>query len=122
MDAAALPAGALEDPPDRGLETGVVVGDDKADTGQVPFLQASEELGPERLVSGVPDIDAQHFAVAIGSETGRDHDRFGGDLAVLTDMDVGGVEPDIHDASMAEITMSQHGDVGVDVLADPRDR
>lgn len=62
------------------FEAGEGVGDDEADTGQVAFFQGAEELGPERFVLGVPDIDTQYFPVAVSPEPRRDHDRFVGEM------------------------------------------
>ena len=58
----------------------------------------------------------------VSTQSGGDHDRFGHDVAVLADMDVGGVEPDVDERLMIQPAGAQHGDVGVDLGADPRHR
>ena len=58
VDGAALP-GAAEDLRDRGLQAGVGVGDRELDADQAARDQASEELGPERLGLGLPDLDRE---------------------------------------------------------------
>ena len=73
VHAASLPAGSLEHPTDRGFQAGVRVGDHEAHAVRVPFDESAQELGPERLVLGVPDIDAEDLSVAVSPQARRDH-------------------------------------------------
>jgi hypothetical protein len=100
----------------------VRVADDEADAVEAAVDQPAEELGPEGLILGVADIDAEDLAVAVRATAGRDHDRAGDDLAVVADVHVGGVEPDIDERLVVQPAVAQHGDVVVDGLADPRHR
>jgi hypothetical protein len=68
VDPAALPGGALEAAADRRLEAGVGVGDDQPHPTQPAGLQRPQESGPERLVLGVADVDAEHLAAAFGGD------------------------------------------------------
>ena len=58
MNGAALPA-APENLRDRGLQSGVGVGDRQLDTDQPAGDQASEELRPERFGLGLADVDGE---------------------------------------------------------------
>lgn len=120
MDAAALPGGALEVAVDRVAEPGMGVGDHEFHSAQTALDEIAEELAPEHLVLRVADIDTEHLAVAVGSQAGGDHDRFGDHLAVLTHVQVGSVEPHVHEPDVIQPAGAQHGDVGVDLSADPR--
>ena len=74
MDLAALPAGAGEHSWDRGLQPGVSVGDDEAHPAEATVLEAAQECGPEHLVLGVADIDAEHLAVTVHGDAGGHDD------------------------------------------------
>lgn len=78
-------------------EAGVGVGYDEAHTAESAVAQAGKVLAPERLVLGVADIEVEYLTVAVCTQAGGDHDRFGHDMTVLSDMDVGGVRPDVHE-------------------------
>ena len=58
----------------------------------------------------------------VSSQSDGDHDRFRDDLAVLADMNVGRVEPDVDERLMIQPACPQHMHVGVDLGADPRHR
>ena len=60
--------------------------------------------------------------MAVSTQSGGDHDRFRHDLALLADMDVGGVQPDVHERLMIQSARPQHVHIGVDLGADPRHR
>jgi hypothetical protein len=122
VNPAALPTSVLEHPPNRGLESSVRVGDHESNAVKVPVDQRAEELGPERLVLGVTNINTQHLTVPVSTKSGGDHNSFGDDLAALADMDVGGVQPEVDERLMAQITVPEHCNVSVDVFADPRHR
>ena len=73
----------------------MLVGDHQLDTAQAAVGEVGEELTPERLILGVTDVEPEHFAVPVGAKTGSDHNRLRRDVAVLANMHVGGVEPDV---------------------------
>ena len=98
------------------------VGDHQAHAVQVAVFEAAEELGPERLVLRVPNVDAEDFSMPVGAQAGGDDHGFGDDLAAVADMHIGGVEPDVHERLVTQIPGAEHSDVGVDVFADPRHR
>ena len=112
----------MEAAADRFDQPGVGVGDHQPHAGQAAVGELGEELAPERLVLRVADVDTEDFTMPVGTQPGGDHDRFRYDVAVLADMDVGGVEPDVDERLMIEPAGAQHGDVGVDLGADPRHR
>ncbi len=102
MDPAALPGGALEAAADRFDESGVGVGDHQADAGEAAVGEVGEELAPERLVLGVADIEPEHLTVSVSSQSGGDHDRFRHDAAVLSHVEIGGIEPHVHERLVIE--------------------
>lgn len=102
MHAAALPPGSLEATPDRFDEPGMRIGDHQTHAGKAAIDQAGQELAPERLVLRVANVDAEYLAVPVSTQPGGDHDGFGDDVAVLADVDVGGVEPHVHERLMVE--------------------
>ena len=118
VDTASLPGGALEAAGDRFGQPGVGVGGHQAHTAQPAVDQPGQELAPERLVLRVADVDTEDFAMAVGTQPGGDHDRLGHDVAVLADVDVGGVQPHVHERLVIKPPCAQHGDVGVDPGAD----
>jgi len=117
-----LPAGVLQDPADRRAQPGVRVTDHQPHAAKAAVNQVAEELGPEGLVLAVAHVDTEDFAVAVSAAAGRDHHRFGHDLAVLADVHVGRVEPHIDERLMIQPAAAEHGHVVVDGLADPADR
>ena len=60
--------------------------------------------------------------MAVTAHTGGDHHRPGHDLAVLTDVDVGGVQPHIGEWLVVQPPAAEHRHVVVDGFADPRHR
>ena len=78
------------------------VGGHEFHPGESAGVELAEELGPERFVLRVTDVDAEHFSAAVVAQPGGDHDGFGHDVAVLADMNVGGVQPDVDERLVAE--------------------
>jgi hypothetical protein len=97
----------------------VRVGDDQLHPVEAAVLEVAEELGPERLVLRVAHIDAEDLTVAVSTQPGGDHHGLGDDLAGLAHVDVGRVQPHVHERLMIQPAGAQRGDVGVDALADP---
>jgi hypothetical protein len=63
--------------------------------GEPAFLQASDELGPETAGLDLADIDADHLADAgLMHRVGND-DGLGHHTALVTNLDVLGIEPQI---------------------------
>lgn len=108
VDSAALPAGTSELAADRGDEASVGVGDDELHALETALVEVARELGPERLVLRVAQVDTEDFSTAVAAQSGGDHDRFGHDMAVLSDMDVGGIEPHVEERLMTRRASAQH--------------
>ena len=72
---------------------------------------------------GVADVDAEHFAVALGGDPRRDHDCSADDLAqsVIADVDVGGVEIHVRELDVAEGAVPERADAFVEAGTDPGD-
>ncbi len=103
---------------DRSAQPGVGVRDHELHAGEPAVAEAAEELGPEHFGLGVADVDTEDFSVSVSTQPGGDHDGFGHDVAVLADVDVGGVEPHVDERLMIQPSGSQHVDIGVDLFAD----
>lgn len=62
VDPAALVAGALEGPPERGDQAGVLVTDHELDPTQAALLQRGEEAAPEGLFLAVAHVEPEYLA------------------------------------------------------------
>src|SRR5690349_16139283 len=102
VDAAALPGGALETTPDRSEGSGIGSAAHELHAGQAAVGEIGEELTPERPALRVANIDPEDLTVTVSAEPRRDHHRLGHDVAVLADMHVGGVQPDVDERLMIE--------------------
>lgn len=120
VDAAALPRGAGEHRPDRGLESFVGVGDHQLDPVQAAGLERAQERGPERSVLTVADVEPQDFPVAVGTDRGGDHDRLGDHPPVHPGLAVGGVEEHVGVGVGLQGPAAERGDFLVEVGTDPR--
>jgi hypothetical protein len=91
---AALPGG-MEQFGDRGLEAVVGIGDHQLDAAQPALAELAQKAGPEGFRFRRADIHAQNLATAItiGADC-HDHGHRD-DPAVLADLHVGRVEPEI---------------------------
>jgi hypothetical protein len=92
VDGAALPW-AAQDRGDRGLEPLVGVGDAQPNTLEAAGAQAAEELAPERLGLGFPDVQADDLTAAAVVDALGDHQRLVADPAGLADPFHLGVQP-----------------------------
>ena len=68
---------------------------DQLDAAQAAAGQLAQELGPEGLGLGGADVHAQHFAPAVAVDADGDDDGDRDDAAVLADLHIGGVDPEI---------------------------
>ena len=94
VDCAALPRTA-EHAGDRGLQPLVLIGDRQAHAVEPALLERAQELDPERARLDLADIQADHLAHAGLVHRVRDDDRLGHDPAVVADLDLLGVEPQV---------------------------
>ena len=118
MHPAALPSG-LEDLGDGRLDALVAVADDQLDTAQAPPVQAAQELGPERLGLGVPDLQAEHLALAVGIDAHRHYHRHADDPSSLACLDVGRVDPQVRPVAL-DRSVQERADALVEFAAQPR--
>jgi hypothetical protein len=97
----------------------VGVGDDQLHPGQAAGSQRAQERGRERAVLAVPDVEPQDLAVPVCRHAGGDHDGLGDDPVVDPGLAVGGVEEDVGERHARQGPVSERGDLGVQVGADP---
>lgn len=110
VDLAVLPAGAGQDGFDSGLQLGVGVADDQrnplgmlgAGGVEAALAKAPEELGPQIGRLGVADGHAEDLSTAQGGHADCDDDGLGGDMAVVSDVEVGGVEVEVGEAGVVQ--------------------
>ena len=94
VDGAALPR-AAQHAGDRGLESLVLIGDREAHPVQAARLQRAQELDPERAGLDLADIQADHLPHPGLVHRVGDHHRLGNDPAVVADLDLLGVQPQV---------------------------
>jgi hypothetical protein len=80
---------------DGGLDALVGVGDHQLDAAKPAARELAQELGPERLGLGRPDIHAQNLAPAITVDANRDDHRNRHNAPALAHLQVGRVDPQI---------------------------
>ena len=95
------------------------VGDDQLDPGQAAGLQGAEEVGPERFGFGVADVESKDLAAPVSGDADRDHARLGHDPPADSGFAVGRIDEHIRIGHLIERALSERGDVGVEVGADP---
>ena len=89
-------------PWDRRFQPGMGVGDDQAHAAEAPVSQAAEERGPEHLVLGVADIDAEHLPIPVRGHAGGHDDSTGDDPMVDPGLDVGRVQIHVRHGEVIE--------------------
>ena len=94
VDAAPLPGGA-EDPADSRLDALMGVGDHQLDAPKASACQLAQELSPESRSLRGTDVHAQNLAAAIGIDANGDNHSHRDNASVLTDLQVGRIDPDI---------------------------
>ena len=80
---------------DGGLDALVGVGDHQLDAAKPAARELAQELGPERLGLGGPNIHAQNLAPAITVDADRDDHRNRHNAPALAHLQVGRVDPQI---------------------------
>ena len=80
---------------DRALQSLVLIGDRQAHTVESALLQPAQELDLERARLDLADIQADHLAHPGLVHRIGDEQRLGHNAAVVTDLDVLGVEPQV---------------------------
>ena len=120
VDPAALMGRALETAHDRRGQASVLIRDDQPDPVQAAALQRGEEPAPEHFVLTVPDVKAEDLPAPIAGDSGRDHDRFGGDQMVAADVEVRRVEKHVGVLDGVESSGAETADLLVELPADPR--
>ena len=73
----------------------MLVGDREAHAVQAALFQGAQELGPERAGLDLADIEADHLPHPGLVYRVGDHHRLGNDPAVVADLDLLGVEPQV---------------------------
>src|SRR5450755_2612018 len=106
---AALPGG-FEDLGDGRLDALVAVADHQLDATQAAPVQAAQELGPEGLGFRVPDLQAEHLALALGVDPHRHYHGHAHDASGLPGLHVGRVDPQVRPVAL---------DLAVEERADP---
>jgi hypothetical protein len=92
VDSAPLPW-AAQHTGDRGFQPLVLVGDRQPHPGQATALERAQKLDPERPRLDLADVNADHLAHAgLVHRVGHD-DGLGHDPAVITHLDLFGIEP-----------------------------
>jgi hypothetical protein len=91
---AALPR-AGQHPGDGVLDAFVLITDGQAHPGEPALLQRPQELDPEAARLDLADIQADHFAQPGLVHGIGHHQRLGHDAAVIADLDVLSVQPQI---------------------------
>jgi hypothetical protein len=90
---------------------------------QAAFLQGAQEAAPEHLIFGIAHIDAQHFTIAGGGDSGGDHDSHAGYLpagAGAADVQVGGVEEQVGKRGVVQGPAAERRHGLVQPCTDPR--
>ena len=96
------------------------VGDDEPDAAQPSSCELTKELCPERLGFRRSDVHAEHFPPAVTVDAHGDDDGHGDDPAVLADLHVGGVDPQVGPLAL-DGAVKEGFDPLVDLLAEAAD-
>lgn len=96
------------------------IGDDKLHAAQAAARQLAQELRPDRLGLRGAYLHAQHLAPAVAIDADRDDDGDGDDAATATDLQVGGVDPQIRPVAF-DRSLEEGFHLAVDLFAQPRD-
>src|SRR3954451_10751509 len=97
MRAAALPAGTLKNATDRDLQSFVGVASDQLHAAESARDQAAQKRMPERAVFTRPDVQPEHFALAVLIDANGDHHGHADDAMILPDLHEGGVKLNVRE-------------------------
>ena len=114
---AALPGGA-EHARDGGLDALVGVGDDEFHAAQAAPRQLPKEGRPEGLGLGRTNIHPEYLAPAVSIDANGDNDGDRDDAAVLADLHVGRVDPQVRPIAF-QWPLQERFHPLVDLLAQP---
>ena len=95
------------------------VREDHLDPGQAASFQRAQEVGPEWFGLGIADIEAQHLAASVGSDTDGDRDRLGHHPAADSGFAVGRIDKHIRIGDAIQRATGEGGDILIQVGADP---
>ena len=98
----------------------MLVGDREAHAGQPAALERTEELDPEAAGLDLADIEAEHLSDPALVHRIGDDQRFGHDSAVVSDLDVLGIEPQVRVGALQR-PLAKRGNPLVQPAADRRD-
>ena len=123
MNAATLPAAALEHPADGVGETLVGITDHELDASEAALLERADEVAPERLALAVADLETEQLPAAIGVHAHGDHHGPGADLhrPAQPAVEVGGIEVEVGVAAGLQRPVEKGLHLHVDVSADAAD-
>ena len=121
VDPAALPGGAGEALRQRLAQPFMGIADHQQHPAQPAADQAAAELQPEGLGLAGAAHQAEHALLAAVPDADGDHRGLADDAAVLADLVVGGVEPDIGVRGIVERAVAEGGELVVELGADPAD-
>src|SRR5918995_4258096 len=119
MHPATLPGGT-QDLGDGGFQTFVGVGDDQLHALQAAAHQTAQELDPEGGGFRLPQAEPEDLAAAVLVDAGGDYRGDRHDAAILADLDVGRIEPEVGPLAVQR-PLEERQHAGVDVLAQRRD-
>jgi hypothetical protein len=91
---------AVKHPGDGGLDAFVGVGDDQLHAPQAASGELAQERRPEGLGFGRADVHAEHLASAVGIDADGDDHGDRDDTAVLPDLHVGRVDPQVRPVAL----------------------
>ena len=96
------------------------IGDEELDAAQPPARQLAQELRPDRLGLRGADLHAQHLAPSVAVDADGDDDGDRHDAPPATDLQVGGVDPQIRPVAF-DRPLQEGLHLAVDLLAQPAD-
>src|SRR5690349_9734520 len=115
MNPAALPGGA-QDLRDGRLETFMGVGDDQLHALQAAAYQTAQKLDPEGGGFRLAQAEPEDLAAAVLVDAGGDYRGDRHDAAILADLDVGRVQPEVGPLAVQR-PLEERQHARVDVLA-----
>jgi hypothetical protein len=119
MNPAPLPGGA-QDLRNGGFEALVSVGNDQLHALEAAANQSAQELDPEGGGFRLAQTEPEDLAAAILVDAGGDYCRNRHDAAILADLDVGRIKPEVGPLAVQR-PLEERQHAGVDVLAQRRD-